>query len=398
MTGATGGCHYHRRMDLASERSSPRNRTREEIFRIIQGGGAVTRAQLVEATGLSRSTVNHAVSRLVADERVREEDPAAKGPGSGSGRPAGVLRCVPRGGSSVALDFGHTHVKVAVVDDTGHMVAQRRADLDVDLCAAEAMDAAADLLGELRGECTVDDLSTVVAGIPGPLDSASRLVRSPTILSSWVGLDPGRELERRLGLRVHVENDAVLGAYGELRCGAGRGYTDFLYVKASHGIGAGMVLNGEPYRGALGFAGEIGHTPLPGYTELCRCGRRGCLEAVVSVASVEAQIAHTHPTPHHDGSSVEPLDDPTTWRILNDAGRILGGVLSVLANLLNPAALIIGGELGATGSPLLEGVAATVHRNAQPAIAASLDILPAQLGKDAEIVGAAAFAATLARK
>lgn len=364
----------------------------------MQGGGGVTRAHLVKATGLSRSTVNHAVSRLIAEGRVTEDDPAAKGPGSGSGRPAGVLRCVPRRSNSAAIDFGHTHVKVAVVDGFGHMVAQRRADLDVDLCAAEAMDAAADMLRALRRDHDVDDRSTVVVGIPGPLDSASGLVRSPTILSSWVGLDPGRELERRLGLRVHVENDAVLGAYGELRRGAGRGYSDFLYVKVSHGIGAGMVLNGEPYRGSLGFAGEIGHTPLPGYTELCRCGRRGCLEAVVSVSSVMAQVAHTHPRLNPEASLPRQPDDPTTRRILNDAGRMLGGVLSVLSNLLNPAALIIGGELGATGGPLLEGVDATVKRDAQPAIAASLDIVPAQLGENAELVGAAVLAGALAQR
>ncbi|MFE4683959.1 ROK family protein [Streptomyces sp. NPDC056721] len=391
------GGAYHQRMDVTSDRSSPRNRTREEIFRALLGG-SITRAHLVEATGLSRSTVNHAVSRLIAEGRVTEDDPEVKGPGSGSGRPAGVLRCVPRHGNATAIDFGHTHVKVAVVDGSGQMVAQRRADLNVDLYAAEAMDAAADMLRDLRQDHEIDAGSTVVVGIPGPLDSASGLVRSPTILSSWVGLDPGQELIRRLELPVHVENDAVLGAYGELRRGAGMGYADFLYVKVSHGIGAGMVLNSEPYRGSLGFAGEIGHTPLSGYTELCRCGRRGCLEAVVSVSSIMAQVAHTHPSQQSDASLQGQPDDPTTRRILNDAGRMLGGVLSVLSNLLNPAALIIGGELGATGGPLLEGIDATVKRDAQPAIAASMDVLPAQLGENAELVGAAVLAGELAQR
>lgn len=387
---------YHVLMDVAPDRSSPRNRTREEVFRAIQGGGAVTRAHLVETTGLSRSTVNHAVSRLIADDRVTEADPTAKGPGTGSGRPAGLLRCVSRGRNCAALDFGHAHVQAAVMDASGHIVARRRADLDVDLEARQAMDLAAEMLRSLGREHGVDDISAVVAGIPGPIDSVSGLVRSPTILSSWVGLAPGRELEHRLRLPVHVENDAVLGAYGELHRGAGRGYSDFLYVKASHGIGAGMVLGGRPYRGSLGFAGEIGHTPLPGYTDLCRCGKRGCLEAVVSVESIKAQIAHTHPSMRADAVRLEELHDPTSRRILNDAGHVLGEVLSVLANLLNPAALVIGGELGSTGSPLLEGVTATVQRNAQPAIAASMDILPARLGADAELVGAAILAATLA--
>ncbi|SEN94544.1 ROK family transcriptional regulator [Actinacidiphila rubida] len=385
-------------MDVASDRSSPRNRTREEVFGVIEHHGSVTRARLIEVMGLSRSTVNHAVAQLIAAGRVAEEDAGAKGPGSGSGRPAGTLRIIPHGAPAGALDFGHAHIKAAVIDAEGRILSRRRTALDVDLQAEQALDLGTRMLDELRREAGLGDLGAVVAGIPGPLDAATGLVRSPTILSSWVGLDPRAELGRRLGTTVHVENDAVLGALGELRDGAGRGFRDFLYVRASHGIGAGLVLGGEPYRGSLGFAGEIGHTPLPGHTELCRCGNRGCLEAVVSVASIRVQFDHTHP---HDRGATLRYDrggDPITQRILDDAGRLLGGVLAVLCNLLNPAALIIGGELGASDGPLLDGVADTVQRYAQPAIAGSLTVLPAGLGVDAELVGAATMAASLARR
>jgi predicted NBD/HSP70 family sugar kinase len=384
-------------MDVAADRSSPRNRTREEVFRVIESNISMTRAQLIEVTGLSRSTVNHAVSQLISVGRVTEEDPGAKGPGSGSGRPAGTLRIVPHGSPAGALDFGHAHIKAAVIDAEGRITAQRRAELDVDLQAEQALDLGIRMLEELREEAAVGPLEAVVAGIPGPLDAISGLVRSPTILSSWVGLDPREELRRRLGTAVHVENDAVLGAFGELRRGAGRQFQDFLYVKASHGIGAGLVLGGEPYRGSLGFAGEIGHTPLPGHTDLCRCGNRGCLEAVVSVASIGAQFAHTHPQTAPGLLRFDRGGDPVTQRILDDAGRLLGEVLAVLCNLLNPAALIIGGELGSCDGPLLDGVKATVQRNAQPAIAGSLKILPARLGVDAELVGAATVATMMAR-
>lgn len=385
-------------MDAASGALSPRLRTREEIFRTIEDGASITRAQLIERTGLSRSTVNHAVSRLITDGRVVEEDPGAKGPGTGSGRPALTLRTVAHGLPAAALDFGHSHINATIVGPSGQITDRRRAELDVDLQASAALDLAADMLTQLRRDTGVDRLAAVVAGIPGPLDAATGLVRSPTILSSWVGLDPREELRRRLGVAVHVENDAVLGAYGEFRRGAGRGYRDFLYLKVSHGIGAGLVLNGEPYRGSLGFAGEIGHTPLPGHNELCRCGNRGCLEAVVSVSSIRAQLAHTHPQADADALRFDRADDPVTRRILDDAGRTLGGVLSVLCNLLNPQALVIGGELGALGSPLLEGVRTTVQRHTQPAIAASLDILGAELGRDAELMGAATMAAALSRR
>ncbi|MFC5909174.1 ROK family transcriptional regulator [Streptacidiphilus monticola] len=385
-------------MDVAADRSSPRNRTREEVFRLIETNTSMTRAQLIEVTGFSRSTVNHAVSQLISAGRVIEEDPGTKGPGSGSGRPAGTLRIVPHGVPAGALDFGHAHIKAAVIDPEGEIIAQRQADLDVDLQAERALDLGTRMLDELGREAALGPLGAVVAGIPGPLDATSGLVRSPTILSSWVGLDPREELRRRLDTAVHVENDAVLGAFGELRRGAGQGFRDFLYVKASHGIGAGLVLRGEPYRGSLGFAGEIGHTPLPGHTDLCRCGNRGCLEAVVSVASIGGQFAHTHPQAAPGTLRFDRGGDPITQRILDDAGRLLGEVLAVLCNLLNPAALIIGGELGSCDGPLLDGVKATVHRNAQPAIAASLRVLPAQLGVDAELVGAATMAAALARR
>ena len=152
----------------------------------------------------------------------------------------------------------------------------------------------------------------------------------------------------------------------------------------------------QPYTGANGLAGEIGHTQIPGRSELCRCGNRGCLEAVVSVRSVREQIAHTHP-----GIAIETLDllrveDSVTERILNEAGRTLGRPLANLCNLLNPSVLIIGGKLGATGRALIEGVEASVRRFAQPAIVASIEITAAELGVGAELAGAIQLAATRA--
>ncbi|WP_328884999.1 ROK family transcriptional regulator [Streptomyces sp. NBC_00316] len=379
----------------ASASASPRDRTREDVFRLIRSGSSMTRAQLVKLTGLPRSTVNHAVTRLLAEGRVTEAEAEVKGPGSGSGRPAAVLRAAARQAPVAAIDFGHNHINVALADSLGRPLAEEHMVLDVDLRATEAIDLAVRLLDELRSSQGVDDPAAIVAGVPGPLDIDTGLVRSPTILSSWVGLAPRQELERRLDVPVHVENDAVLGAYGEMHLGAGRRHADFLYIKASHGIGAGLVVGGQPYRGSLGLAGEIGHTPLPGHTEMCRCGNRGCLETVVSVTSLDAQISHTHPNVESGLLRLGHADDHITRRILDDAGRTLGGILAVLCNLLNPAALIIGGELGASGSAFIEGITTAVHRHAQPATVACLDIVPASLGIRAELMGALQLAMTL---
>jgi predicted NBD/HSP70 family sugar kinase len=179
---------------------------------------------------------------------------------------------------------------------------------------------------------------------------------------------------------------------GELYAGAGRSHRDFLYVKASHGIGASLVLGGALYRGGTGLAGEIGHTNLPGSTELCRCGSRGCLEAVVSIGSVRDQIAHTHPGAPVDAIALDESADPVTCRILEDSGRVLGRVLSHLCNLVNPTAVIIGGELGGSHPCFVDGVEEAVRRFTLAASADELEVRRAELGTRAELRGAVELA------
>jgi len=389
---------YYLSMTLTTGRPSPRDRTREDLYELIRSGMAVTRSELAESTGMSRSTVNHAVGRLLAENRVTESDVEVKGPGSGSGRPAARLAVIATGSPVAAIDFGHNHVHVAVATSLGEPLDEEHVVLDVDLNAPEAMACATDLLADLRRRHGIDDLAALVAGIPGPVDARSGLVRSPSILSSWVGRAPGQELEEALGVPVHIENDAVLGAIGEQYRGAGRHHQDFLYVKASHGIGASMVLDGKLYPGANGLAGEIGHTPLSGHSELCRCGNRGCLESVVSVEALRQQYVHTHPNAGADTFDPNDIADTITLRIFEEAGRMLGGVLATFCNLLNPSALVIGGELGSTSSAFLDGVEAAVRRHAQPATAAVIEILPAELGIRAELVGGLQLAASRARR
>ncbi|WP_459980417.1 ROK family transcriptional regulator [Nocardioides sp. AN3] len=365
---------------------SPRDRTRAELLRLIRHGGGVTRAELTRMSGMSRSAVNAAVATLLAEQTITETDAEPKGPGTGSGRPG--TRLLANGGPVAGIDFGHNHLHVAVADASGHLLGDRRAVLDVDLAAEEAMDAAADLLAELRRDKGLGDLEAVVAGIPGPIDVRSGLVQSPTILSGWVGRSPATELGRRIGVPVHVENDAALGAMGELYAGAGRSHRHFLYIKSSHGIGASLVLDGALYRGGTGLAGEIGHTNLADRSELCRCGNRGCLEAVVSVNSVREQVAHTHPGLSAEDVPIDGTADAVTRRILEESGRVLGRAVSDLCNLTNPTAVIVGGELGSGNRCFVEGVEEAVRRYALQATADALVVTPAALGTRAELRGA----------
>lgn len=367
---------------------------RESLLRMIRQQQDVTRSDLVELSGFSRSTVVNTVGALIHDGLVVEVHGPGQGPGSGSGRPAKLLRLAPDGSIVAGVDFGHNHLQVAIADATGVVLARSGRTFDVDRDSAGALDLAAGMVRELTSSAGVDAPKLAVAGIPGPVETAGSRLRSPSILSGWVGLSPGRELSRRLACRVHVENDAFLGAYGELTSGAGRRVGDFLYVKVSHGVGAALVLDGAPYRGVSGVAGEIGHTQLRTHTELCRCGNRGCLEAVVSVSSVRAQIAHTHPTEDPETLRFD-ADDVLTRRVVDGAGRILGEVLANICNLLNPSAIVLGGELGAGSPRLLEAVRETLLRDAQPACAAAVSVVAAELGEESELVGALQLATAM---
>jgi predicted NBD/HSP70 family sugar kinase/biotin operon repressor len=381
-----------------TELSSRRRRSREQLLATIRAGGGVSRAELRVLTGLSRSAVADGVQALLADGLVVED---AGGAGAARGRPASLLHAAAPSGLVAGIDFGHAHVSAALARTSGAIVAERRSALDVDEHAAKALDTAAELVHGLLEETATApaDLLAVAAGIPGPLDLHSNRVRSPTILSGWVDVAPDAELERRIGRPVLVANDADMGARGELRFGAARGCRDFIYVKASHGIGAGLVLRGETYRGAVGVTGEIGHTQVAGAGNWCRCGNRGCLETVVSITEFRRQLAEARVEASVDDEPALTAisGDPVAARLLAAAGRTLGRVLADLCNCLNPAAIVLGGELGAVGEPFARGVRESIDRSAQPAVAEAVDIRTAQLGLRSELLGAVATAAQAAR-
>jgi predicted NBD/HSP70 family sugar kinase len=372
-------------------------RTPAQLLEAIRDLGGVTRADLSRLTGLSRSAVAHAVAALLADGLITEREPGVSHAGQ-RGRPAALLTPSRSPGHVVGIDFGHAHVGVAIADTAGVVLAESRLGADVDHHADEVLDTSARMTRDLLSQAGVplSQVIAAVAGIPGPLDPHTRALRPPAILAAWAGRDAGHELATRLGLPVEVANDADLGALGELRYGAGRGRQDFVYVKASHGVGAGLVLGGRIYRGAAGIAGEIGHTSLPDATGWCRCGNRGCLETVVSLGPLRQRLARIGIPPAADGAGwpvTQLQQNALAVRVLAEAGRILGRALADLCNCLNPEVVILGGEIGTAGPPLVAGVRESIDRYAQPAAAGAVQVLAAGLGARSELMGAVALAA-----
>ncbi|HEV7208299.1 MAG TPA: ROK family transcriptional regulator [Mycobacteriales bacterium] len=359
------------------------------VLDVLRGRGPLTRSELAETTGLSRSTI----SGLVSDLRRRGLVDDRPEPGSRTGgRPATLVTLLPPAGVAVGVDIGRTHVRV-VIADLGHAVlAEESVRYDVDGHPDETLATAGQLVNSLLVAISRDSCEVIGVGlgIPAPLDGAGSIGAS-NILPGWVGLRPADLLAERLGLPVQAENDANLGALAEARWGAGRDARLVVYIKAATGIGAGIVDDGRLFRGASGTAGELGHMTVGDGGAVCRCGNRGCLELRAGGPALLAQVRSAG----HELATLTELvararaGDPGCRRVLADAGDSLGLAVANLVNLINPDRIVFGGELGLAGEMVLATLRDRVSRSAVAPAAAAVTICPAELGDRAEALGAA---------
>lgn len=371
-----------------------RGRNRERVVGALRERGRISQADIARLTGLSRTTVHTLVSEMKDAGVVREVEAGV--PDSRGGRPAVLLVLRDSSLAVVGIDFGHSHVGVAVADIGHNVLAERKCDLDVSNDARAALDAAVRMVDEMLAEARMEPKSLIGAGIgiPGPVDRARGAAGSATILPGWTGLQIRTEMQERLGVPVEIENDANLGALAELTWGAGRESSNFVYVKAATGIGAGIVIDGKLVRGASGTAGEIGHTTLDEAGALCYCGNRGCLE---TVASGPAIIRLVGPLDGEVPSLARIVElavagDVRCQRAIADAGHEIGVAIAGLCNLINPERVVIGGLLSRTGEVLLHPMRESIRRHVVQAAAETLDVRPAVLVERAELLGSLALA------
>jgi predicted NBD/HSP70 family sugar kinase len=371
-----------------------RVRNRERVLGTLRERGRISQADIARITGLSRTTVHTLVSEL-KDSGVLHEVEAGV-PDSRGGRPAVLLMLQDSSLAVVGIDFGHSHVGVAVADIGHNVLAERRCDLDVSHNAARALDTATRMVDEVLAEAKVERRSVIGAGIgiPGPVDRAQGAVGSATILPGWIGLRIGSAMQDRLGMPVEIENDANLGALAELTWGAGRECSNFAYVKVATGIGAGLVIGGKLLRGASGTAGEIGHTTLDEAGALCYCGNRGCLETVASGPAIIGLVGLVNGEVPTLSQIVDlaAAGEVRCHRAIADAGHEIGVAIAGLCNLINPERVVVGGLLSRTGEVLLHPMRESIRRHAVQAAAEKLEVVPAVFVERAELLGSLALA------
>jgi predicted NBD/HSP70 family sugar kinase/biotin operon repressor len=385
---------------VGSERSgslgSLRQNNRDRVVAALRELGVASQAQIARQTGLSRTTVSSLVGELKrAGTIVDFHGTRGSAPGVRAGRPPHLLTLDRSAGAAVGIDFGKRHLAVAVCDLSHTVLAESRREMADDYAADSGMDAATELVGQALAEAGVERerVLGVGLGLPGPIHRSTGTIGSSAILPGWVGVRVAGEMGRRLGLPVHVENDANLGALAELKWGAGQGYATLVYLKLSTGIGAGLVVDGGLFHGVGGTAGEIGHTTIDEAGPICRCGSRGCLETLAAAPAIVELLR----TSLGEDLTIEAVveraagGDPGCRRAIGDAGRHIGSAVANLCNLLNPERIVVGGILGAAGDVLFEPLREAVELRAIPTAAEDVEIVAGVLGGRAEMLGAVAL-------
>ena len=369
--------------------SSLRQANETRVIDALRLGGATTQADLARQTALAPSTVSGIIRDLAEEGLVRVEE-------EHGGRRGRLVELRIEGRVLVGVDIGHAHVTVGLATLTNELLGTRYRVLEHPHKAPAVLGWARRMLDELLSDAGLGPEAVVAGGlsVPAPIDLSGHIIGSRQILPGWAGIHLASVAAEALGVHVDVDNDANAGALAEHRWGAGRGHDDMAYVKLGHGLGAGLVLRGELYRGATGVAGEFGHTIVDEQGAFCRCGNRGCLETVCNAHHLVGLLHHTHP--HID--TVEKLvaaardGDSACLRAIGDTGRVVGVSVANLCNLINPGVVVVGGALAAAGDLLLDPLRASVRRYGVPSAVEQLLILPSELGVNTHLLGAVSLA------
>jgi predicted NBD/HSP70 family sugar kinase len=376
---------------------SLRELNRLRVVETLRERGTASRAEIARVTGLSRSTVSSLVSDLQAHGLIVEHSDPDAPASMATGRPPTLLSLDRSAGAVVGIDFGHDRIHAAVSDLSRTVLAEAVRPEDVDHDAEDALDTAADLANDLLAETGLDhgDVIGVGMALSGPIDHDRGAVRPTAILPGWEGLEVAAEMSRRLGdLPVHLDNDANLGALAETLQGAAQGTRSAAYIKISGGVGAGLVMDGQIFRGPDGTAGEIGHASLDEYGAVCRCGNRGCLETLVRTPVLLRLLEPTHGANLTVARMVELAHggDIACRRLIMDAGRQVGLAAANMCNLLNPERIVLGGELSQAADLLIEPMQDVISRHGIPSAARRVQIVQAALGSRSQVLGAVALA------
>jgi predicted NBD/HSP70 family sugar kinase len=367
-----------------------------DLLDLIRSGRAATRAELGRLTGLSRTAVTSRLAALISHGLVIDGE---EGPSTG-GRPAARLHFNRDAGVVLAGALGRSRSQLAVCDLDGLELAGVSHDQELGIGPDELMPEVARRFTVLLDQAgrSPADIRGVGLSIPGTVDLARGASLDSPAMTGWDGVALAPYLRELTGAPVFVDNDANVMALSE-RDGHLARLDDALLLKASTGFGLGIVADGRVIRGRHGGAGEIGHIKVAAAEGLpCRCGDVGCLEAIAGGWALVQQLRAGDGGQGRDVTHVRDLvalalrGDQEARGLLRESGRRTGEVVAAAVNLLNPQALVIGGDMAAAFDLFAAGLRETLYPRATTLSTRDLEIVPSTHGDRAGVVGCAALA------
>ena len=360
-----------------------------DLYALIRNKREVTRAEVGRLTGLSRTAVSARVRELTARNLVFEREQAA----STGGRPPALLSFNAGAGVVLAVAIGGSRARLGVCNLAGDVLVAADIDQEPGLRAEDLMPDVVKRLGLLLAEsdCSPSQVFGVGLSLPGTVDRQRGCSVDTPVLSGWDGAPLVPYFRELTDAPVVLDNDANVIALAEWRAGAG-GFDDVVVIKASTGLGAGIIAGGVLQRGAIGAAGEFGHDKTAAAAgRVCRCGDTGCLEAVAggwalvrSLRGEGRQVGNLR-----DVVELAHGGDVLARRLIRDSGRHVGEVLAAAVNLLNPAALVVAGDVAGAYDFFVAGLRETLYGNATTLATRMLEVVPAAFGDRAGVLGTA---------
>ncbi|MEA3144786.1 MAG: hypothetical protein QOI53_185 [Verrucomicrobiota bacterium] len=380
----------------------------EQVLKAIRlSKTPLSKAELVRRTHYNLATVTGHVETLLKSRLALAAD---KGLSSGGRKPQ-MLAFNAEAGHIVGIDLESTHVVIGLTDLRCNVLHTVSSD-EIDVARGPN-----DVLGRIKAmiagllkdnNLKRSTIRGVGMGVPGPAKYSAGLAASLSIMPGWSGFPIADFWQRAFGCPCHIDNNVYTMALGEQTVESDTGSDNMIFVKVGNGIGAGIICDGKPYRGATETAGEIGHIGT-GPDILCYCGNRGCLEAVAggrAIAARAEQLARAGTSrilaaklalKEHlslaDVIEAVGENDPDAVELMRDCGSAIGSVLAGLVNFFNPQRIVLGGIGAQVGDVLLASVRQAVYQNSLPLATRVLKIENSRLGLNAGLVGAAILAA-----
>ena len=357
------------------------------VLNAIRSHGALSRTDIAQQTSVSLPTISDITAELIESGLLYEQ---STGVSTGGRRPV-LLALNPQAGYAIGVKLTEEALTAVLTDLDATIVARHGAPLighTPEQIAATMRDVVRSLVPSAGGR----PVFGVGVGMAGVIDRDRNLVRHATYFG-WHDLPFGQLLERQLDMPVVVDNDVNALTAAEQWFGSGRGTADFPVVSLGRGVGLGMVLDGRLYRGSRGGAGEFGHTTVAPDGPLCACGKRGCLEALISDPAItqRATAALGSPVTIQEAIRIALGGDALLQGIFAAAGRTLGLAVANLVNVLNPALVIISGEGLRAGGLVGEPFHQTLREHCFDGLADDLRVVSEPWGDEAWARGAASL-------